>query len=142
MTSHKNTPRYAVSWWLWNGETFEPHELEAEAVEIAKCGKYRFFRAANPVNNSKPDREWLIAEGGTGYVLAYGPDAQAVLKAARGRFQFEREGIGEADVTCYIKGHLLLLERYMGDAPGFILPTAGSGIRPVLVFGEVLPGLL
>jgi hypothetical protein len=142
MTSHKNTPRYAVSWWLWNGETFERHELEAEAVEIAKCGKYRFFRAANPVENSKPGREWLIAEGGTGYVLAYGPDAQAVLKAARGRFQFEREGIREADVTCYIKGHLLLLERYVGDASGFVLPTAGSGIRPVLVFGEVLPGLL
>jgi len=142
MTNHKNTPRYAVSWWLWNGETFESHELEAEAVEIAKCGKYRFFRTANPVNNPKPGREWLIAEGGTGYVLAYGPDAQAVLKAARGRFQFEREGIREADVTCYIKGHLLLLERYVGDAPGFILPAAGSGMQPALMFREMLPGLL
>ena len=142
MTSHKNTPRYAVSWWLWNGETFERHELEAEAVEIAKCGKYRFFRAANPVNNSKPGREWLIAEGGTGYVLAYGPDAQTVLKVARGRFQFEKEGIREADVTCYIRGHLAMLERYVGDAPGFELPVVGCGMRPVLEFGEVLLTLL
>jgi len=142
MTSHKNTPCYAVSWWLWNGKTFEHHELEVEAVEIAKCGKYRFFRAENPVNNPKPGREWLIAEGGTGYVLAYGSDAQAVLKAARGRFQFELEGIREADVTCYIKGHLLLLERYLGGTSGFVLPAAGGGIRPLLGFGEVLPGLL
>jgi hypothetical protein len=138
MTTCKNVPRYTVFWWLWNGKTFERHELEVEAVEIAKCGKYRFFRAANPVDDPKPGREWLIAEGGTGYVLAYGPDAQAVLKAARGRFQYEREGIREADVTCYIKGHLLLLERYVGDMPGFVLPAAGRGMRPVLQFEEAL----
>jgi len=140
MTNSKKTPRYAVSWWLWNGETFERHDLEVEAVEIAKCGKYRFFRTANAVNNPKTGREWLIAEGGTGYVLAYGPDAQTALKVARGRFQFEKEGIREADVTCFIQGHLTLLERYVGDAPGFVLPAAGSGIRPVLEFGEVLLG--
>lgn len=138
MTTCKNVPRYTVSWWLWNSQTFERYELEVEAVEIAKCGKYRFFRAANPVENPRPGREWLIAEGGTGYVLAYGPDAQTVLKAARGRFQYEREGIREADVTCYIKGHLLLLERYVGETPGFVLPAAGRGMRPVLQFGEAL----
>jgi len=142
MSNDKITPRYAVSWWLWNGETFERHDLEAEAVEVAKCGKYRFFRVANPVENPKPGREWLIAEGGTGYVLAYGPDAQTVLKAARGRFQFEKEGIREADVTCYIKGHLALLERYVGGTLEFVLPASGYGIRPVLEFGEVLLTLL
>ncbi len=142
MTNDKKTPHYAISWWLWNGKTFERHDLEVEAVEIAKCGKYRFFRAANPVENPKPGREWLIAEGGTGYVLAYGPDAQTALKAARGRFQFEKEGIREADVTCYIKGHLSLLEWYVGGTPEFVLPAAGYGIRPVLEFGEVLLTLL
>lgn len=138
MTSHKNTPRYAVSWWLWNGETFERHELEAEAVEIAKCGKYRFFRAANPVENSKPGREWLIAEGGTGYVLAYGPDAQTVLKVARNRFQFEREGIREADVTCYIQGHLNSLQRHVGLLPDFQRPAPHKNIIPILQAGEML----
>ena len=142
MSNDKITPRYAVSWWLWNGETFERHDLEAEAVEVAKCGKYRFFRVANPVENPKPGREWLIAEGGTGYVLAYGPDAQTVLKAARGRFQFEKEGIREADVTCYIKGHLSLLEQYVGGTQEFVLPSVGYGFQPVLEFGEVLLTLL
>jgi hypothetical protein len=33
---------------------------------------------------------------------------------------------------------LLLLERYVGDMPGFLLPAAGRGIRPVLQFGEAL----
>ena len=138
MNNHKKSPHYAVSWWLWNGETFERHDLEVEAVEIAKCGKYRFFRIANAVNNPKPGREWLIAEGGTGYVLAYGPDAQTVLKVARGRFQFEKEGIREADVTCFIQSHLTLLERYVGNSPGFMLPVVGSNIRPVLKSGEFL----
>ena len=140
MTNHKKTPHYAVSWWLWNGKTFERHDLGVEAVEIAKCGKYRFFRVANPVEKPKPGREWLIAEGGTGYVLAYGPDAQTALKAARNRFQFEREGIREADVTCYIQGHLALLQRHLGDLPEFVLPAVGCGMRPVLGFGEVLLG--
>ncbi len=36
MTNDKKTPHYAISWWLWNGKTFEQHELEVEAVEIAK----------------------------------------------------------------------------------------------------------
>jgi len=138
MSNDKKTPRYAVSWWLWNGETFERHDLEVEAVEITKCGKYRFFRVATPVKNPKPGREWLIAEGGSGYVLAYGPDAQTVLKAARGRFQFEKEGIREADVTCYIQGHLALLQRYLGDLPGFVLTAVGCGIRKVLDTGEML----
>ena len=138
MTNHKKTPHYAVSWWLWNGETFEHHDLEVEAVEIAKCGKYRFFRIENAVNNPKSGREWLIAEGGTGYVLAYGPDAQTALKVARGRFQFEKEGIREADVTCYIQSHLTLLERHVGNSPGFMLPVVGGDIRPVLKSGEFL----
>lgn len=138
MTNDKKSPHYAVSWWLWNGITFEQHELEVEPVEIAKCGKYRFFRVENPVSSRKPDREWLIAEGGTGYVLAYGPDAQTVLKVARGRFQSEREGIREADVTCFIRGHLMLLERYVGNLPGFALPVVGGNIRPVLKCGEFL----
>ncbi len=138
MTNDKKTPRYAVSWWLWNGEAFERHDLEVEAVEIAKCGKYRFFRVANPVSNPKPSREWFIAEGGTGYVLAYGPDAQTVLKVARGRFQFEREGIREADVTQYIRGHLDLLKRYVGNSPYFILPAPGTNIIPMLEPGHFL----
>ena len=138
MNNHKKSPRYAVSWWLWNGETFECHDLEVEAVEIAKCGKYRFFRTANAVNNPKPGREWLIAEGGTGYVLAYGPDAQTVLKAARGRFQSEKEGIREADVTCFIQSHLTLLERYVGNSPGFMLPAPGANIIPMLEPGHFL----
>lgn len=142
MLLDKTTPRfYAVSWWLWNGSTFEHHELEVEAAEIAKCGKYCFFRAANPVKNPRPGREWLIAEGGTGYVLAYGPDAQTVLKAARSRFQFEKGGIRESDVTCYIQGHLALLERHVGHLPGFMRPAVGCGMRAVLGFGEVLLAL-
>jgi hypothetical protein len=106
--------------------------MEVEAVEIAKCGKYRFFRVENPVSNPKPGREWLIVEGGTGYVLAYGPDAQTVLKAARGRFQSEREGIREADVTCFIRAHLDLLKRHVGNSPDFILPSPGTNIIPML----------
>ncbi len=138
MTNSKKTPRYAVSWWLWNGASFERHDLEVEHVEIAKCGKYRFFRVANAVNNPKSGREWLIAEGGTGYVLAYGPDAHTVIKIARGRFQFEKEGIREADVTCYIQGHLALLGRYLGDLPGFVLPAVGVNIIPMLEPGHFL----
>jgi hypothetical protein len=135
MTNHKKTPHYAVSWWLWNGETFERHDLEVEAVEIAKCGKYRFFRIENPVSNPKPGREWLIAEGGTGYVLAYGPDAQTVLKVARGRFQFEKEGIREADVTCFIQGHLGMLERYVGRLPRLVPPAVERNFRTILECG-------
>ena len=138
MNNHKKSPSYAVSWWLWNGETFERHDLEVEAVEIAKCGKYRFFRIANAVNNPKPGREWLIAEGGTGYVLAYGPDAQTVLKVARGRFQFEKEGIREADVTCFIQGHLNSLQRHVGHLPHFQLPAPHKNITPILQAGEML----
>jgi hypothetical protein len=139
MLKDKNTPpRCIVIWWLWNGTTFEQHELEVEPVEIAKCGKYRFFRVANPVRNPGACRKWLVAEGGTGYVLAYGANAQEVLKAARGRFQFEREGIRAADVTQYIQAHLMLLERYVGDSPGFVLPVVGGNIRVVLEPGEIL----
>ena len=138
MNNHKKSPRYAVSWWLWNGETFERHDLEVEAVEIAKCGKYRFFLLENPVKNCKPGRMWIIAEGGTGYVLAYGPDAQTVLKVARGRFQFEKEGIREADVTCFIQGHLNSLQRHVGHLPDFQLPAPHKNIIPVLQTGEML----
>ena len=54
------------------------------------------------------------------------------------RFQFEKEGIRAADVTQYIQAHLLLLERYLGDLPGFVLPVVGAGIRVVLEPGEIL----
>ena len=138
MTNHKKSPHYAVSWWLWNGETFERHDMEVEVVEIAKCGKYRFFRTANPVGSPKPGREWLIAEGGTGYVLAYGHDAQSVLKVARGRFQFEKEGIREADVTCYIQGHLNSLQRHVDHLPDFQLPAPHKNIILVLQPSEML----
>ena len=138
MIKEHETLNCHVSWWLWNGNTFELHELEVEPVEIAKCSKYRFFRIANPVKNPKPGREWIIAEGGTGYVLAYGSDALEVLKVARGRFRFEREGIRAADVMQYIQAHLMLVERYVGDLPGFVAPVAGANIRPTLVPVEVL----
>lgn len=138
MKQEKIATAYRVIWWLWNGKTFEQHELEVEAVDIAKCGKYRFFRAVNPVKNATPDRQWLIAEGGTGYVLAYGTDASQVLQAARGRFQFEKGGICPADVGCYIQAHLALLERYVGHLPEFVRPVVGGNIRAVLEPGEFL----
>lgn len=90
------------------------------------------------MRNPGPGRKWLVAEGGTGYVLAYGSDAQEVLKAARARFQFEKEGIRAADVTQYIQAHLMLLERYVGNLPGFLLPVVGGNIRVVLEPGEIL----
>ena len=138
MKQKKIASAYRVNWWLWNGKTFEQHELEVEAVEIAKCGKYRFFRTANPVKNAAPERRWLIAEGGTGYVLSYGPNAELALKTARARFQFEKEGIRPADVGCYIQSHLALLERYVGHLPGFVWPVVGGNIRAVLEPGAFL----
>ncbi len=142
MQNGKNTPSYIVKWWLWNSKlkTFEQHELTAQQVNISRCPKYRFFRAENPVNPDcrKPGQDWIIAEGGTGYILAYGPNRDAVLLAARGRFQLEKEGIREVDVTQYIGGHLGLLKRYVGNSPHFILPAPGTNIVPVLKPDQIL----
>lgn len=136
MQNEKKNAAFIVNWWLWNSfkKTFEQHELTVQQVNISKCGKYQFFIANNPVlpDQRKPGQDWIIAEGGTGYILAYGPDQRSVLIAARNRFQLEKEGIREVDVTQYIVGHLDLLKRHVGNAPGFTLPTPGSRIRPVL----------
>lgn len=126
---------FIVKWWLWNSlkKTFERHELTVQKVNIAKCDKYNFFRAQNPIapDHRTPGQDWIIAEGGTGYVLAYGPDEHSVLVAARNRFQLEKEGIREVDVTQYIVSHLDLLKRHVGNTPGFSLPKPGSTVKPV-----------
>lgn len=136
MQNGKKITEFIVKWWLWNSikKTFELHELHVHKVNISKCDKYHFFRAQNPIapDHRKPGQEWIIAEGGTGYVLAYGGDKESVLSSARNRFQVEKEGIREVDVTQYIVGHLDMLKRHVGNTPGFTLPAPGSMIRPVL----------
>jgi len=49
------------------------------------------------MENPKPGRQWSMC-----WLMV--SDAQTALKVAPGRFQFEREGIQEADVTCFIPG--------------------------------------
>ncbi|MBK8968661.1 MAG: hypothetical protein H6569_07395 [Lewinellaceae bacterium] len=135
MKQEKIATAYLANWWLWNGKTFEQHELEVEAVEIAKCGKYRFFRAKNPVKRVVSHRKWLVAEGGTGYVLAYGATEQEALHAARARFCGDWK-ISPADVTQYIHAHLALLQLYVGKHPEFVLPAPGKGITPIAINGS------
>ncbi len=129
---------FKVQWWLWNGTTFELHDLDVQPVSIIKCGNYRFFKVKNPMCFHKPGQEWLIAEGGTGYILAYGPDENAVLKAAKGRFQLDGGSISQVDVSQYIQGHLNLLKQYVGNRPGFRLPRPDKNILPVPQLDTVL----
>ncbi|MEZ4941795.1 MAG: hypothetical protein R3D58_13025 [Saprospiraceae bacterium] len=129
----KTRNQYLVKWWIWNGSTFELHEIKVESVLISKCEKYRFFAAKNPVNPGLliPGREWIVAEGGTGYVLAYGPTNADAIKMAKNRFRYENGKILPSDVTQYIQGHLAMLKQYVGKTMGYISPVPGMGIMPL-----------
>ena len=131
MKKQEETPLHHATWWLWNGRTFERHDLQVERMEFSKCLRYRFYRVQNPVQDAPADRHWLIAEGGSGYVLAYGADAQDALRTALERFRFERENLRDVDVMQYVRAHLDLLRRFVGDQPDFVLPAPGLVLRPV-----------
>lgn len=122
------------SWWLWNGATptpdFEQCLVQARPVRIARAPAMQWYVARNPLAGDRPDRQWLVAEGGTGYVLGYGATMKGAEKNSRARFFMSGDCLGQSDCQQYVRTHLRLLLRYKGHTPGFQLPSVQKSTPP------------
>jgi len=75
------------------------------------------------VKKGKPElRKWMIIEGGTGYILTFGPTLEACNRAARLKFTVEGGARTQADIKCYIQYQIQLLNKAFAGRPDFVAP--------------------
>jgi len=90
---------------------FIKNEVSAERpVTMAKSGYYKWLIFINPYPT--PGREYIMAEKGTGYVLAYGSTSSDAYSNGVNRFKSEKsDSIKLTDIRQLINYQLVLLKK-------------------------------
>lgn len=120
-----------VNWYIWNSEKrqFELHKLDATPVRFSKTPDIVWYLAEMPRSLQNEDRQYLIAEGGTGYVLAFGADKTSCRRNATKQFSKEGNARSQADIKSLILGQQQVLSRFFSKKPGFELPKPMKKIQ-------------
>lgn len=110
-------------WYLFvpRRSSFEEFSVSVQRLRIARTPDIYWYLAQVPPSIATHDRQWMVAEGGTGYILAFGADAKQAKEAARAKFNLST-GWTPADAGCYIRGQMLNLKKYFSNNPDFVVP--------------------
>ena len=116
-----------TTWYVFNPDkkTYSKAEISGNLLALKQVPNYKWLVAENPYPT--PGREFLIAEKGTGYVLAYGMTAQAAYERAVARFKVEtaEDYLRPSDIRQLLNYQLVLLRN-------FISADEASKIKPDL----------
>lgn len=99
--------------WIYDpvSRQFHKNEISAEKpVKMSKSGDYCWLIFQNPY--PAPGREWIMAEKGTGYILAHGSTGPDAYSNGYARFRTENPNhIKLSDIRQLINYQLNLLKR-------------------------------
>lgn len=93
---------------------YEDFSVEAEPVKIYKSEKYCWYLAELPA--SLFPQPYIVAEGGTGYILGRGTTPEAAISEAK------QKASNLWSLGTYILGQQQLLGRFFANQPGFAIP--------------------
>ena len=121
---------------LWvfdsNKGVFLKAEVLGKPVQMKKSGDYKWLIFPNPFPT--PGREYIMAEKGTGYVLAYGRDGTEAYENGLKRFCSENlGGIKVTDIRQLINYQMLLLKRSIPEPDYNEIRPDLSGFKSTII---------
>ena len=135
MSTKKTQPSVLKTWWIWHtkGVEFRECVVEAFPVKFSKTPDLVWYAAKNPLHCGDNSRKWMIAESGTGYVLAFGHTQEDCKANAAAQFTKEKMNRNQADIRCLLLGQQDILRRFLGGNPGFTLPQPEKAPVPLFI---------